>query len=271
MRHLRSIAFALFLTCLGGSALADLKVIGSSTIQPIAREAAASFKQDAALLVEVNGGGSDAGIRAVLTGAADIGMVSRTLTAEEARQLNSVTIARDGIAIAVNERNPVVSLSYDQVHALFAGHVSDWRELGNSGFSGVVIPVIKAPGRASRQIFDQHFRIGVLLPTHAVELGSNLASLLYLSSDPQAVGYVSLGSLEEARRRGLRTRSVALDGALPSIQGCVAGTYPLCRPLLLVTKKKPGREAQRFIDFFLSTPGRAVIEHHGFMPTAAAQ
>jgi len=229
--HFHRIAVVIFLTVFAGSALADLRQAGSSVIQPIARDAAEHLKQqDAGSAIDVQGGGSDAGIRALLAGKADIAMVSRLLTPEEAGKLSAVLIGLDGIALAVNERNPVAGLTHAQVHSLFAGQVSDWREIEKSAFTGITIPVIRSPGRAARQIFDQHFRIGMLLPTHVVELGTNLAALLYLSSDPQAVGYLSIGALEEGRRRGLKVKGVALDGIDPSIQACIDGRYLLGRP-----------------------------------------
>ncbi|OHC66866.1 MAG: hypothetical protein A2045_02505 [Rhodocyclales bacterium GWA2_65_20] len=252
-----------------GNALAGLRLAGAGTIPPLAREIAERFKQDAGLAVDVQNGDGEAGMRAVLTGAADIGMIARALSPEEARQLNAFVIGFDGIAIAVNERNPVAALTQQQVRALFTGRIADWREIGKSAPAGSAIPVIRAPGRAARQLFDQHFGIGGVLPIHAVELGTDLASLLYLSSDPQAVGYVSVGALDEGRRRGLKVKSIALDGIEPSLQSCMAGKYPLCWPLLLVTRGAPRADARRFVEFLASPAGRAIAERHVILPEPA--
>ena len=266
MSHFLRIAFALAVTAWAGNVLAGLRVAGSSSLQPVVKEAAERFKRDAGIDVDVQGGDSEEGIRALLKSAADIAMVSRGLNPEEAGQLNAVVIGFDGIAIAVNERNPVSALTHEQIHALFTGRIAQWREIKKTAPDSSAIPVIRAPGRAARQTFDQHFMIGGVLPTFAVELGTNLASLLYLSSDPQAIGYVSIGALEEGRRRGLKVKSIALDGIEPSIAACVDGRYPLCRPLILLTKRDPRKEVKRFVELMLSPLGRSIVEHHGFMP-----
>lgn len=265
------VACAVLVAVGAGNAAAVLDLVGSEILRPVARESAENLGRDAAIAVRTQGGGSDAGVQAVLAGSADIGLVARSLTADEARRLVAVVVGFDGIAVAVNERNPLAGLSHAQVHALFTGRVSDWRELNGGAFAGAVIPVIRAPGRAERQLFDQHFRIGMLLPTHAVELGTNLASLLYLSSDPQAVGYVSMGALAEGRRRGLKVKSLAIDGVPAANQSCRDARYPLCRPLLLVTRNRPGKEAQRFIEFMSSPTGRTIIEQHGFLRAPEAR
>lgn len=269
MRQYLRLAIVLLVAAGAGHALAGLKVAGSSTMQPAVREAAENFAgNDATATIYTQGGGSDAGIRAVLAGSADIGMVSRPLSADEARHLKSFLIGRDGLALVVHERNGVSNLTRDQVRMLFSGRVVDWREVGASAPAGIVVPVMRAPGRASRQLFDQHFAIGMVLPTRVVELGTNLAALLYLSIDPQAVGYVSIGSLTESRRRGLKVKGVALDGVAPSLAACFENKYPLCRPLLLVTRDTPSKEAARFIAFMASPTGRTILEQHGFMPPA---
>ena len=245
-------------------AAAGLNVAGSSAALHALKEAAVYFSQDANAAIRVAGGGSDAGIHAVQIGAADIGMSARALTPDEARVMQARPLASDGIALIVNERNPLTAITGNQVHDLFEGRVNYWRDLGIATSLGAPIPVLRSPSRAARQQFDGYFRIAPLLPAHAVELGSDLAVLLYVSSDPQAIGYISIGMLTEARQHGLKVRGLHLDGAEPTARNCAEHRYPLCRSLFLVTRGQPRGETKQFFDFVFSPAGRAIMEQHGF-------
>lgn len=245
-------------------AAAGLNVAGSSATLHALKEAAVYFSQDADIVVRVAGGGSDAGINAVRSGAADIALSVRPLNADESRSLRARLLAIDGLALIVNERNPLAALSARQVHDLFEGRVDRWRDLGAATALGTPIPVLRAPSRTARLQFDEHFGIAPLLPSNSVELGSDLAVLLYVSSDPQAIGYVSIAMLSEGRQHGLKIKGLRLDGIEPTARGCAERRYPLCRPLFLITRSAARGEAKQFADFLLSPSGRALLEQHGF-------
>lgn len=81
--------------------------------------------------IDVQQTGSGAGITATLEGTCEIGMSSRDLKAEELAQgLTSVQIALDGIAVIVNQENPVTGLTTQQIRDIFLGNVTRWSELG---------------------------------------------------------------------------------------------------------------------------------------------
>lgn len=244
-------------------AAAGLNVAGSGATLRVLKDAAIYFSQDANIAVRVAGGGSDTGINAVRNGTADIGMSARALTAAEAAVLQARALGFDGLALIVNERNPLAAVTTRQVHDIFEGRVGQWRDLGLAAPAGAPIPVLRSPTRASRQQFDEHFRIAPLLPTQSVELGSGLAVLLYVSSDPQAIGYVSIGMLAEARQRGLKVKGLRLDDVEPTTRNCAERRYPLCRTLYLVTRGAARGETRQFLDFIFSPAGRTIVEQHG--------
>ena len=103
-----------------------LTVAGSTSVQPFAEKLAETYMAaHPGLAINVQGGGSTAGVRAAETGAAQIGMSSRHLKDSE-QALHQVTIALDGIAIIVNAANPVAGLTRAQVAAIFAGEITRW-------------------------------------------------------------------------------------------------------------------------------------------------
>jgi len=104
---------------------------GSSSVTPVMeklREAYAAVNPG--VKIEIQQSDSTTGIRAALDGICDIGMTSRALTeSEEAGGAATVQIAVDGIAVIVSPRNPVTSLSREQVRDIYTGAVTGWGEL----------------------------------------------------------------------------------------------------------------------------------------------
>jgi phosphate transport system substrate-binding protein len=87
--------------------------------------------------VMVQGGGSGAGIAALLQGTADIGMASRELSDKErqyaARQglaVRAFAVALDGITVVVHADNPVEVLTIEQLRGIFTGSIQNWQDVG---------------------------------------------------------------------------------------------------------------------------------------------
>ncbi|MDR0959654.1 MAG: substrate-binding domain-containing protein [Propionibacteriaceae bacterium] len=107
-----------------------LVVAGSSSVAPVMEKLAEAYEAvNPAAQVDIQLSDSSAGLQAAIDGTADIGMSSRDLKESETATLNATVIARDGIALIVNQANPVTDLTSDQVHAIFTGTVTSWSEL----------------------------------------------------------------------------------------------------------------------------------------------
>lgn len=97
---LRALGMALvaLLTCAGceRASRRSVGLLGSTSIQPFAELLAEQYmKKSPGQLVEVQGGGSTAGLQGAANGLADIGMCSRSLTQQESEQFTPILIARD--------------------------------------------------------------------------------------------------------------------------------------------------------------------------------
>jgi phosphate transport system substrate-binding protein len=114
-------------------------IMGSDTIgAKVALHLAESFKakmdaQGRDVGFEISAEGSSTGVVSITEGHADIGMASRPPSSKEiARakaegvELKTITVAKDGIAVIVNEANPIESISLAELEAIFAGDVGDW-------------------------------------------------------------------------------------------------------------------------------------------------
>lgn len=107
-----------------------LVVGGSTSVTPLMEKFAEKYMEMYPdVKIEIQSTGSSAGIQAAVEGAADLGMASRDLSDEEKAQLTNVVIAKDGIAVIVNNDNPVDELSLDQIKGVFVGDLKTWGDI----------------------------------------------------------------------------------------------------------------------------------------------
>lgn len=103
---------------------------GSSSVSPLMEKLIEAYKAvNPNASIELQTSDSTTGMTSTIEGSYDIGMASRELKEEEAAELEPTVIATDGIAVIVNNANPLDELSVDQVKDIYVGNVSTWDEI----------------------------------------------------------------------------------------------------------------------------------------------
>lgn len=242
----------------GGDGAATLTVAGSTSVQPFAEKLAEAYMAaHPGQAINVQGGGSTAGIRAAETGAAQIGMSSRHLKGDE-EALHQVTIALDGIAIIVNAENPIAGLSREEIAAIFAGQITHWRQVG--GPDRRIHFVSREEGSGTRGAFEEMVMGKQEIAPRALVQDSNGAVREIVASDPDSLGYISLGLVDR------RVRAVAVDGVLPTHEAIVAKSYAVVRPFLFLTRAEPSGAARAYIDYVVGPEGQRALALEGLIP-----
>jgi len=232
-----------------------VKVLGSTSIQPFAEMLAQEFNASHKdVYVEVDGGGSTAGLKAIAEGYANIGMCSRGL--KNGENFTPITIALDGIAVVVCKSNPVKNLTREQIRDMFAGRIKYWSEVG--GRHRKITLITREEGSGTREAFAKLVMDNEPI-TPCITEPSNGAVKALVDGDEDAIGYMSLGQVQD----GLRP--VDVDGVPATRENVVNGKYPLVRPFLFVVKDKPDPHSQKFIDFVLSDQGQRMLEQEGLV------
>lgn len=231
-----------------------LTVAGSTSVQPFSEVLAEEFKaKNPGVQINVQGGGSSVGIEAAVSGAAQIGASSRGLKAEEKAQgLVDTTIALDGIAIVVNPANSVPGLKTEQVMNIYLGNIKNWKEVG--GPDAVITVVTREEGSGTRDAFSDLVMAKKDIVKTAIVQNSTGAVRTTVASDKNAIGYISLASMNQ------EVKAVDIDGAAASEANVKAGTYKIQRPFLYATKGNPDGLAKAFIDFVLSRRGGSLLK-----------
>jgi phosphate transport system substrate-binding protein len=255
---LATLVVAFFSGCRRGGERADLTLAGSTSIQPFADKWAEVFMQSHPDYgVNVQGGGSSAGIQACKSGACQIGMSSRELKADE-KDLVEIVIARDGLAIVVHPSNPVRGVKLAEVKQIFAGDLRSWKLLG--GPDRAITVVTREEGSGTRGAFQELVMGKTRIFAGAITEDSNGTVREIVAHDPHAVGFISLGLVNE------QVRALALDGAAATEANIRNKSYKLVRPFLFVSRGEPTGHARAFIDFVLSDEGQALVKKEGLLP-----
>ncbi len=246
----------------------QLVITGSSTVAPLVLEIGKRFESlNAGVRVDVQTGGSSRGIADAQRGLADIGMASRALKESES-DLHSFTIARDGICLIVHESNPIRSLSNEQVVAIYTGRIRNWSEAG--GNDAPVTVVNKAEGRSTLELFLDYFQLKSPDVQADVVIGDNEQGIKTVAGNPNAIGYVSIGTAEYDASLGIPIRLLPVGGVDASVDNVADKTFPLSRPLNLVTASEPSGLAKQFIEFARSDSVHDLVREQYFVPVPAS-
>lgn len=107
-----------------------ISVAGSSSVSPVMEKLAEAYqKVNTNAKVEIQTSDSSAGMQSAMGGTCDIGMASRDLKDEEKSTLKVETIAKDGIAVIVNNANTCDDLTLDQVKSIYTGETTVWSDI----------------------------------------------------------------------------------------------------------------------------------------------
>ena len=134
---------------------------------------------------------------------------------------------------------------------------------------GPITVISREDGSGTRGAFIELFGIEVKndagekvdMTTDDAEITNSTSVMMTtVAGNKAAIGYVSLGSLDESQ-----VKAVLIDGAEATAENVKSGTYKVSRPFNIATKGDPDGLAKDFIDFILSEEGQAVVEENGYV------
>jgi len=262
-----SLALVCFLFFTGNVLAAenDVVVKGSTTVLPISQACAEIFMdQNMDINISVQGGGSGVGISSIIDGTCDIGNASRPIKEKElvTAKEKGVTpvgnvVARDAIAVVVNQTNSVNELTLEQIKAIYTGEFSNWSQVNGSEQEIVIISRDSASG--TFEAFNELALDKEKVRPDALLQASNAAVATSVANTPGAIGYVGLGYVTS------RIKAIEVNNVMPSKETVNSDTYPLARPLFMYTNGEPTGAVKEFIDFVMSEEGQKLVEENGYI------
>jgi len=269
MRVFSLIAFSLLFNSLG-YAKTDKTTISWAgcgiTKKAFMKEIAKAYEAKTGIKIVLHGGGATRGIRDAARLKMDLGGSCRMNLPEVDRiELHASLhpVAWDALAIIVNKKNPINTLSTQQIKAIYTGKITNWKEVG-----GKNAPIhlyirrgtISGVGYAIRQyVFKDRYKQFKTDSKYVTKSSGPLEKAVVKDVDAMAITGVS-----SARKRNVKI--IGFDGKVPSYKNVASGKYTLYRPLYLVTSPAPSQKVKDFIKFVVSKEGRKIIRDNNTVP-----
>ena len=261
--------------CVGGAGVAvaqsSITLKGSDTMLQLGQAWSESYHKSKNRVVTVTGGGSSTGIAALINGSCDIANSSRAMKASELDKAKArgfvpfeVPVARDGLAIIVNPKNPINRLTIEQVKGLYGGSVKNWSQVG--GPSRNVVAIGRDSSSGTYGFFQDEILKGGPYRNDMQTSPSTNAIAQVVSDDLGAVGYVGVAY---AKAFGDRVKVLPISkgraaAVEPTEDNVRNGKYPLWRYLFMYTRGRPAGAAKEFVDWVRSSAGQDVVEQVGY-------
>lgn len=249
-----------------------ISIKGSDTMVIMnARLAEAFMNANPAIQIQVTGGGSGVGIAALINGTTDIAASSRPIKTSETDKLkqrfattgHAIPIARDGLSVYLNDRNPVKELTLAQIRGIYTGAITNWKQVG--GPDAQIILYSRENSSGTYTYFKDNVLMGKDFVPRAQTLQGTAAVVNAVAKDANGIGYGGA-----AYAKGIRFAAVKKDdkspAILPSLETVRSGQYPISRYLYLYTRVKPAKELKQFLDWATGPQGQEIVTKTGYFP-----
>jgi phosphate transport system substrate-binding protein len=235
------------------------------------------------IFVAVTGGGSGVGVASLISGTCDVATASREMKAKEIEMANKhgvspteFTVAFDGVAVIVNEKNPIAQFTIEDLHKIFTGKATNWKDFGGKDLE--IVTLSREVSSGTHMYFKEEVvQLGKKGSTEEFSektllLSSSQAIVEEVAANEAAIGYLGMGYVSERTKPLLISKDC--DAYPPNMDNVQNRKYPLSRGLYFYTNGPPEGVTKLFIDFALSPKGQRQFMETGFVPigdTAIAQ
>lgn len=249
----------------------SVTIKGSDTLVRLGQRWAEEYmKLNPEVVIQVSGGGSGTGIAALLNGTTDICEASRDMKAKEYKMADEkgikphrVSVALDGIAVFLNDKNPVAELTIAQLKGIYTGAITNWKEVG--GNDAHIIIYGRENNSGTYAFFKEHVLNKEDYSDYTQTLPGTAAVVNAVAKDPNGIGYGGI-----AWGTGVKYAAVKVDdnskAITPSVETVSNGTYPISRELYWFFNGKPTGELKKLVNWALSKQGQAVAADIDYVP-----
>jgi len=249
----------------------NITIKGSDTLVRLGQRWAEEYmKNNKDVVVQVAGGGSGTGIAALLNGTTDICEASRDMKPKEYKLAEKagikpyrVSVALDGIALFLNEANPVNDLTIAQLKGIYTGAITNWKEVG--GEDAEIILYGRENNSGTYAFFKEHVLEGEDYAARTQTLPGTAAVVHAVSRDKYGIGYGGLAWATDVKFAAVKIDDNS-TAVLPSAETVSNGTYPISRQLYWFFNGKPTGQLAKLVNWTLSDEGQKLAASIDYVP-----
>jgi phosphate transport system substrate-binding protein len=229
------------------STVAIVRVKGSDAMKPLLAELGTNFSKSNRVRVQVDGGGTAAGLAALADGTADLADASRAVSPQERQVIESkrggslveTPLAFDTVALYVNEANPVTQLSMKQLAGILSGSISNWKQLGGPNAA------INIYGATGSELAPLVGLTSASAPNQKT-LPDMRQVLLNVAADGAGLGYAGLGRMDNTRVVWISKEDGGISAA-PTEKSVHEWSYPLSARLYIESLSNSPEPVRHFV------------------------
>lgn len=259
---------------------------GSDTMVVLAQAWAEQYaKIKPSVSLEVSGGGSGAGIAALINGTAEIANSSRPMTKQEIEMAKDNTgkepqeyiVGYDALAIYVHKDNPLDGISIGQLAEIYGegGTITKWSQLGikNPGCPSDDIIRISRQSSSGTYYYFRQVLLGKKgdFKLESRDLHGSKDVVELVATTPCAIGY---SGIRYATSYVKKLKVAKKDNGPPveaTVETVLDGTYPIHRPFYMYSPGRPSGETMAYLGWIYSDTAQNIAEKMGYIPLPQAE
>lgn len=243
--------------------------LGSTALKPLVEESAKKFKEkNPKVNINVQGGGSGAGISQVSEGTVEIGnsdvpAESKLKDKEKLKELVDHRVCAIGFSVVTHKDVKVDNLTKEQIQDIFTGKYTNWREVGGEDLAINLINRPKSSGtRATfkdRIMENKNEKEGI-----GIIQDSSDAVYKSVQSTKGSISYLALSYLTEEKSQGLKL--LKIDNVEATKENVVNKKYPFWSYEHMYTKGQAEGLIKEFLKYIMSDGNKKTVEKLGYIP-----
>ncbi|MBC7806313.1 MAG: phosphate ABC transporter substrate-binding protein, partial [Akkermansiaceae bacterium] len=183
-------------------------------------------------------------------------------------KVKEVAVAMDGITIIVNPKNPIKSLTLEQLADIYTGKTKDWKEIG--GTPGKIVAIGRDSSSGTYEFFKEDVLKKADYRSDMISSKANPAIGTNVAQSAGAIGYIGVAFAEQYVKAGkVKELPIAFktgeEPVLPTVDNVHSGKYPISRSLYNYVSGEPEGIAKAYLDFVLSEEGQKIVAAEGYI------
>lgn len=237
-----------------------------TTARGVVTDVAKAWEKSGKGKIELQPFNTASGIDAVAKGTADIAGSARPGIGGAEQSLTFTPVAWDALVMVTYPSNPVSNITLMQLHEIYMGKITNWKELGGAD-QPINLYAVASPGDGVEYSLRKLLFGRGNQPVAAPRLYVNVAKLEEgVTLDKQGLGATTLAGASSNKK----VKILSIDGVTPSMSTVGSGAYPLYTELYLVSNETSPKAAdvKEFISFVTSSAGSSLLRSHSLVPYA---
>ncbi|MCG0752961.1 phosphate ABC transporter, substrate binding protein [Lactiplantibacillus plantarum] len=251
----------------GSSKTTKIVATGSTALQPLVEQAGQAYRNEHAnVTINVQGGGSGAGLSQVAKGSVNIG--NSDLFAQEQKGLDAKglvdhKVAVVGMAPVINKDAGVTNISKEQLIKIFQGKITNWKDVG--GKDEKITVVNRAQGSGTRATFEKWGLDNAKVAT-SQEQDSNGTVQKIVSTTPGAISYLAFSYVKSD------VQALSIDNVKPTEANVATNKWKIWAYEHMYTKGQPTGELKNFLTYMTSKAVQgSLVEKLGYIPLTSME